>query len=111
MMPHLTPNWHVYAFDLRGNGKTGRVADRYQVPDYAQDIVAFLQQLGEPAVLMGHSLGALTALAAAAERPAGARAVVLLDPPFFIRDSSIDAHPIAKEWFSWVYDTLTSTSS
>jgi pimeloyl-ACP methyl ester carboxylesterase len=111
MLPHLTPNWHVYAFDLRGHGKSGRAANHYQVPDYAQDIVAVLHQLGEPAVLMGHSLGALTALATAAMWPAGVRAVVLLDPPFFIRDSGIDEYPKGKEWFGWVYDTVTTASS
>jgi pimeloyl-ACP methyl ester carboxylesterase len=62
--------------------------------------LAVLHQLGEPAVLMGHSLGALTALATAAMCPAAVRAVVLLDPPYFIRDSGIDAYPIGKSWFS-----------
>ena len=63
LMPHLMPTWHIYACDLRGHGKSGRVADRYRVTDYVRDIVTFLrQQIGTPTVLLGHSLGALTAL-------------------------------------------------
>lgn len=110
MIPRLTPHWHVYAPDLRGHGGSGRVAGRYHLVDYARDTVAFLRSLPEPAVVMGHSLGALTALAAAAF-PAGIRAAVLLDPPLYIRDTSIEATPGFKEYFCWVYDTVTTTSS
>lgn len=111
MMPSLTLHWHVYAFDLRGHGKSGRMADQYQVADYAGDVVAFLQQLGQSAVLMGHSLGALVALATATAWPGGTRAVVLLDPPLYLRNSSMDARPDVREWFRWVYDTVSSSSS
>ena len=108
----LSPKWHVYACDLRGHGKSGRMADRYRLTDYAQDIAAFLRAtVPEPAVLLGHSLGALTALATAPLAPESAHALVLLDPPLFNRDGGIEAVPETKGWFSWVYETVRSARS
>src|SRR5437879_880800 len=56
LLPQLTPHWQVYALDLRGHGKSGRVARQYRVVDYTRDVVAFIEHLSEPAVLIGHSL-------------------------------------------------------
>ncbi len=54
----------------------------YRVTDYADDVIALLRrQVGEPAVLVGHSLGAIVAIAVAAEAPEVVRAIVLEDPP------------------------------
>jgi pimeloyl-ACP methyl ester carboxylesterase len=112
LIPHLMPTWHIYACDLRGHGKSGRVADRYRVADYVQDIVTFLrQQISTPTVLLGHSLGALTALGAAADLPEHVRALVLLDPPLFVRNLSIEARPEFQGWFRWVYETTTAAQS
>jgi pimeloyl-ACP methyl ester carboxylesterase len=50
--------------------------------DYVQDVIALLQHLGhEPAVVIGHSLGAMIAIGLASEAPGLVRAVVLEDPP------------------------------
>ena len=46
-------------------------------------MIAFLKNLGEPVVLIGHSLGAMTAIVTAAQYPEGVRALVLLDPPLY----------------------------
>ncbi len=112
LMARLSPAWHIYACDLRGHGKSGWVAGRYRVTDYAQDISAFIQAtVPEPVVLLGHSLGALTALATASRVPEHVRALVLLDPPLFNRDTSIDTTPEFRDWFSWVYETVRSERS
>ena len=47
LIPELTSSWHVFAFDLRGHGKSGRVANEYHVVDYSRDIVAFLRSSAE----------------------------------------------------------------
>ena len=50
LVPHLTPDWHLYACDLRGHGKSGRVAGRYLMADYIADTVTFLRgRVAEPA--------------------------------------------------------------
>jgi pimeloyl-ACP methyl ester carboxylesterase len=81
MLPPLVPWWKVLCPDLRGHGKSGRVPQQYLVQDYLSDIGALLSQIGRPVVLVGHSLGALLSLAAAAHWPHSVRAVVAEDPP------------------------------
>lgn len=112
MIPTLQKDWHIYACDLRGHGKSGRDGDHYQLNDYARDIVALLQQrVNEPAVVIGHSLGAMTTIAVAAQIPERVRAIVLLDPPLFLRNSTIDAVPYVKEWMNIVYRLTSSVKS
>src|SRR5512141_2419204 len=57
LIPVLDQHWHVYALDSRGHGRSGHVAGRYGLLDYARDVGAFATHLSEPAVLIGHSLG------------------------------------------------------
>jgi pimeloyl-ACP methyl ester carboxylesterase len=71
---------HIAALDLRGHGRSGRVAGRYRVVDYVADILRVLDSLEAPTVIYGHSLGALVAGAAAAARPQLCRGLVLEDP-------------------------------
>src|SRR5262245_50089317 len=67
VLPPLAARWTVTAVDHRGHGKSARMPGGYTVPDYVADAVGLLQR-GEPtpAVLYGHSLGAIVALGAAA---------------------------------------------
>jgi pimeloyl-ACP methyl ester carboxylesterase len=81
LLPGLVPWWHVLCPDLRGHGKSGRVPQQYHVPHYLDDIGSLLAHVGRPAVLLGHSLGALLSLSAAARWPRLVRAVVAEDPP------------------------------
>ncbi len=82
LFPVLQTRWQVHALDWRGHGRSGRSPGRYQVIDYVQDILAFVQsRLDEPVVIYGHSLGALAASGVAARAPERVRAVILEDPP------------------------------
>lgn len=110
MIPRLTSSWHVYAVDQRGHGRSAHGA-QYRVVDYARDVVAFLHRLDEPAVLVGHSLGGLVALAVASENTVGVRAVVSVDPGLFLRNSSIDSDPVRKNWNVWLYEVLKGKPS
>ncbi len=85
----LVARWHVFAPDFRGHGKSGRVPGHYRLTDYAEDIAAFLAEVvGEPAVVIGHSLGGEVAVMVAAHYPVLVRAVVVGDVPF-----SAENHP------------------
>lgn len=87
IIPDLTTRWHVYAVDLRGHGRSSHVPDAYLFADYAPDIEAFLERVvGTPAVLIGHSLGGMTAIGVAAQAPQTLQAVVLEDPPMFVTE-------------------------
>jgi pimeloyl-ACP methyl ester carboxylesterase len=84
LAPALMPRWRVYAIDFRGHGRSSRTPGAYRLPDYLDDAGAFLRsQVREPAVVYGHSLGALVGLALAARAPDAVRALVLEDPPSF----------------------------
>lgn len=82
VLPAFLHRWRVYGLDFRGHGGSDPAAGAYRVADFARDAVALLRRLDEPAVVYGHSLGALVACAAAARAPERVRAVVLEDPPF-----------------------------
>ena len=84
-IPSLLPRWHVFAVDLRGHGKSGRVADSYRWVDYCPDVIDFLRgMVSEPAVLIGHSLGGVVSAKVAADAPDLIRAAVLEDPPLYV---------------------------
>jgi pimeloyl-ACP methyl ester carboxylesterase len=84
VIPSLAFRYHLYALDFRGHGRSERVPGGYQIENYAQDTIAFLSnQIAEPAVLLGHSLGGLVAIQVAADAGASVRALVLEDPPLF----------------------------
>lgn len=82
----------AYAFDLPGHGHSGWRDDfRYGPVDNAGSIAAAIDALaGRPQVLVGHSLGGLTAIALAAARPDLVSALVIVDvtPGLRPRDSA-----------------------
>jgi pimeloyl-ACP methyl ester carboxylesterase len=85
LVPELARQSHVYLFDLRGHGRSGRTESGYQVADYGRDVAAFLQQVvGQPAILMGHSLGGLVTIWLAAYEPHLLRGIFLEDPALYI---------------------------
>ena len=82
ILPSLVMRWHIYALDLRGHGKSGRVAGQYRPEQYVADVLAFLEsQLTERVILFGHSLGGWIALLVAAEGIDRIQALILGDPP------------------------------
>jgi pimeloyl-ACP methyl ester carboxylesterase len=82
LFPMLKEWGTVIALDQRGHGESPR-ADRYLVMDYLADAERFVRdEVDQPLVVVGHSLGAMVAAALAAALPDRVRAVVLEDPPF-----------------------------
>ncbi len=81
MLAELAEHCHVYAPDLRGHGKSGWVPWGYTIRGYVEDIGAFLREVSGPAVLMGHSLGGIIAVATAKACPDLVRALIVGDAP------------------------------
>lgn len=79
--------------DARGHGRSSRIgAGGFTVPMLARDVAGILDGLGiRDAVLFGHSMGAITATAVAADRPDLVRALVLEDPPLDVQAIPDDA--------------------
>jgi pimeloyl-ACP methyl ester carboxylesterase len=87
----LGRRWTLIAPDAPGHGGTPwRPADRYRVTEHVADVLAVLDALPrplprrgprqQPLVLLGHSMGGLTAARVAAARPARLDRLVLEDP-------------------------------
>ncbi len=78
--------WHIYGVDLRGHGKSSWAADGYHWRLYAEDQAELIERvIGEPAFVVGHSLGGATALGLNALRSDLVRAAVYEDPPLFLQ--------------------------
>jgi pimeloyl-ACP methyl ester carboxylesterase len=104
LLPSLIVRWQVFAPDQRGHGRSQHAAAKYRVVDYVRDAVALLRDhVPGPAVLYGHSLGAMVALAAACQQPDRVRALVLEDPPFDTMGNRLAGTPL-HEYFAAVRD-------
>jgi pimeloyl-ACP methyl ester carboxylesterase len=100
LLPQLTRRWHLYAVDLRGHGKSGRVPRGYSSNGYASDLVMLLKNaVAKPAILFGHSLGGVVAMRVAAEEPALVRALVL-------GDSALTAGSFPNSLYPALFDAL-----
>lgn len=77
---HLAPSHRVVAYDQRGHGESSLASDgEYGVPSFVADARRLCTHLGlERPVVVGHSLGGVTAIMLAAE-PGFASAMVLVD--------------------------------
>ncbi|GAB3475659.1 alpha/beta hydrolase [Marinomonas epiphytica] len=80
-LAQLIPNQAVLALDLAGHGLSSHKAagNFYHIWDYALDVVALLEQLASPVILMGHSMGGAVASLVAAISPNKVKSLILLD--------------------------------
>jgi pimeloyl-ACP methyl ester carboxylesterase len=90
----LTPalvdaGYRVVDTDLRGHGDSDTTFTTYSNESSATDIIALLESLGEPAALVGNSMGAAISVLVAAERPELVSKLVLVGP--FVRNPAANA--------------------
>ncbi len=79
VVPHLSREHKVIAFDLRGHGETEKPDDGYTLEEFAEDVDELMRRYGVTRpILVGHSAGANVALHQAVTRR-NARGVVLVD--------------------------------
>jgi N-formylmaleamate deformylase len=79
----LEDEYDVLMPDARGHGSSSAPPDGYRYEDYAGDVVGLIQGLGLVApVLLGHSMGGMTALMVASQSGTAVRGVILADPTF-----------------------------
>ncbi len=95
VLPLLSENYHVFAIDVRGHGKSDWTTGDYTFTSIGRDMIAFLEEVvKQPAIISGNSSGGLIALWLAANRPDLVSGIIMEDPPLFsaewprIRDDS-----------------------
>jgi len=93
----LEDRYRIWTLDFRGHGHSDR-ADSYLIADYIADAAATLDAIGRPTIVVGHSLGGITAASLAQDPHPLVTAVFLEDPPMYMGEQS--------EWDKGVFSTL-----
>ncbi len=79
----LAGEYDVIMPDARGHGKSSKPSDGYHYEDHANDVAGLIKTLGLTSpVVIGHSMGGMTAALTACHMPKIFRGVILADPPF-----------------------------
>ncbi len=113
-LPTLSGSWPIYACNLRGHGGSGWAGSGYRIGDFAGDIASFLaNRIGQPAILIGYSMGADVAIQVAATLPRLVTAAILIEPGLALRELAFtDAvDPEINDYATWVYETVSSNLS
>lgn len=78
--------------DLRGHGlrQPSSAVVGLSMSDYAADIAALVRAQAEPPVLVGHSLGGLVAMMAAAKAPVAALVLLAPSPPWGVAGGTLE---------------------
>jgi len=79
----LEDDWDVVMPDARGHGRSGAPLRGYSYADHAADVAGLIAALDLAApVLLGHSMGGMTAAVAASRLGPVVRGLILADPTF-----------------------------
>jgi len=96
----------VFSLDFRGHGGSDRVPGTYQLPNYGADAAAFIEWIGQPVALAGHSLGGAVATYLAGARPDLVAGALLEDPPLYHGDREFFATTIFPKVFAVARDNM-----
>lgn len=108
----LEADYDVVMVDARGHGRSDAPKSGYGSLEHAGDVAGVIAALGlkRPAVL-GHSMGAATALALAGTHPDLVRAILLEDPPMWWVTPPADGKPVRRpaRFGDWIIDLKRKT--
>jgi N-formylmaleamate deformylase len=89
----LEGEYDVVMPDARGHGSSSTPLIGYRYEDYASDVLGVIQGLGlATPVVLGHSMGGMTAAVVASQLGSGVRAVILADPTFLSIQRQHEVH-------------------
>lgn len=81
-MEALSDRYKTYALDFWGFGDSAKTSGHYNVPDYVEMVVQFMERLGlERAPVMGHSMGGTVSLSLALTHPDRVQKVAVVGSP------------------------------
>ena len=94
-MTYFSAQYHVFAYDYRGSGKSGGAEPPFDLMQMVEELVALLAELGiERPILCGHSLGGDIALQCAVTYPDTLSALIIIDSPWFVWKSRLTYYGI-----------------
>lgn len=93
--PVAEAGFRVATMELRGHGDSDTTFSTYDDEAAATDLVSLVEELGGPAVVVGHSMSAGAAVIAGAARPELVSGLVLVGP--FVRDPALT--PVVRGLF------------
>jgi pimeloyl-ACP methyl ester carboxylesterase len=100
----LGDRFDCWAIDFRGHGDSDRAPGAYLLSDYASDAAAALHRIGRPAIVVGHSLGGVTAAHLAHHDHPLISALFLEDPPLFLDRPDALASTLFPQTFTALRD-------
>ena len=103
----VAAGYRVAAVDLRGCGRSSADWPSYTRTDIANDLLALVEHLGGPAVLVGHSISGGAVTIAAAQAPSLVTALVELAP--FTRKQEVRLADLRVPGFRRMALTLAAT--
>jgi pimeloyl-ACP methyl ester carboxylesterase len=97
-VPHLAESYHVLVLDQRGHGDSESPQCCYAIPDFAGDVVAFMDTLKIPkATIAGHSMGSFIAEYLAVDSPERVDKLILVGAA---------ASGVGNETLDWVLESV-----
>jgi pimeloyl-ACP methyl ester carboxylesterase len=100
VLPKLAKDYHVFAFDCFGHGKSAHDPALYTCAKNGEGVAWFIENIiGQPALLSGHSSGGIIAAWVAAYAPEWVSGLQLEDPPFF--SVTPDEMQEGRSCFAW----------
>ena len=82
---HFAPHRQVVSVDLRGHGASDQPKGPYSISGFADDVAWLCRELGlEKPIVIGHSMGGMTAIEVAARHPDLPSAIVVCDSPIAV---------------------------
>ncbi len=84
----LAPKYDIVMPDAQGHGLSDRLNKDFTYESHVKQVAAIVQELGlKKPIIMGHSMGADTAVNVAISYPSLPRAIILEDPPWGLPES------------------------
>ncbi|NLD87439.1 MAG: alpha/beta hydrolase [Clostridiales bacterium] len=107
VLPALSKEFHIFAVDYYGHGKSSKDAAKYKANIIGQDLVWFMEHvIKKPSYVSGHSSGALLAAWLAANNSENVIGLVLEDGPFFSTEPGRAENTFAYKGFESMHNFL-----
>jgi len=100
LIPELSARFHLFVIDLRGHGMSGRSPRGYTIPQFSNDVAAFITaHAPHGATIFGHSLGAMVGMQAAGCGKCNVTALI-------VGDSMISPENLARSPYHSLFSQL-----